>query len=298
MIATIIGCNGYIGKHLSLFLLAKKWSIFGYDLKECPFMSMTYYSPLDLVQKNQVNEINTQVDYIFYFSGITGTSRGYDEYEQYIDINEKGLVHILDRMRDTKSKARIIFPSTRLVYKGIKDVTLHENSDKEFKTIYALNKWFGEQVIQQYNDYFGIQYNIFRIGVPYGNLFDDVYSYGTIGSFLKKAREKKNIILFGSGEQKRTFTHVEDICLQIYNAILHTSSKDHIYNIDGETFSLKEIAKKIATKYHVDIEYKGWITMDEKIESGDTVFDAASIRKIITNPLKNTFERWLSEKKC
>lgn len=293
MKAVVIGCNGYIGKHLCSFLLKNKWDVYGYDKGEYSSIPALHYSPLDLLQKDQINKIDTQVSHIFYFSGITGTSRGYDEYEKYIDVNEKGLLHLLDRMRNTKSKARIIFPSTRLIYKGIKNVALHEDSEKEFKTIYALNKWFGEQVIQQYSNYFGIQYNIFRICVPYGNLFTDSYSYGTVGFFLNKAKMKENIVLFGTGEQKRTFTHVEDICLQIYNTLLHSLSQNQIYNINGETFSLKEIAQKIAEKLYIDIEYREWPQMDEKLESNDTIFDATRIKKIISNPLKNTFEKWL-----
>ena len=31
MKAVVIGCNGYIGKHLSAFLIEKGWLIYGYD---------------------------------------------------------------------------------------------------------------------------------------------------------------------------------------------------------------------------------------------------------------------------
>ena len=293
MKAAIIGCNGYIGRHLCFFLLGKGWIVNGYDKEEYPFINLTNYSCLDLSNKNQICKLETEVDFIFYFSGITGTFKGYDDFVQYIDVNEKGLLFVLDKMRHSKSKARIIFPSTRLIYKGAKNMSLGEDAEKEFKTIYALNKWFGEQVIQQYNNYFGINYNIFRIGLPYGNIFDDSYSYGTVGFFLRKAKTKENIVLFGTGDQKRTFTHVEDICFQIYHSIIQSSSINQILNIEGETFSLKKIAKLISDKYNIIVKYREWPEMDKKLETGDTIFDATRINQIIKNPLKNNFKRWL-----
>lgn len=293
MKAAVIGCNGYIGKHLSAFLLEKGWFVYGYDISESPLFQMSQYQSIDVTQKDQLKKIEMEVDYIFYFSGITGTLNGYENYERSIDVNEKGLLHLLDLIRQSKSKARIIFPSTRLVYKGEKNKEIDENAGNEFKTIYALNKWFGEQVIQQYSNYFNIKYNIFRICVPYGNLFVNEYSYGTVGFFLKKAAVKENIILFGSGNQKRTFTHVEDICSQIYYSIINPESVNKILNIGGETYSLKEVAHKIAMKYGIQIEHKSWTEIDEKLESGDTIFDANRIQLLIKKPLKNSFDRWL-----
>src|SRR5674476_157840 len=92
--ATVIGCNGYIGKHISSFLIDKGWNVFGYDKSEKPLVPIKKYLPIDLLEKAQVNKIETNVDFIFYFSGITGTVNGYEDYETYIKINEIGLLHL------------------------------------------------------------------------------------------------------------------------------------------------------------------------------------------------------------
>ena len=87
-------------------------------------------------------------------------------------------------MRKAKSTAKIVFPSTRLVYKG-KDEPLLENDTKEFKTIYSINKYACEQYLKMYSDVFDIRYCIFRICVPYGSLLDGVSSYGTAEFFIE-----------------------------------------------------------------------------------------------------------------
>ena len=293
MIATVIGSNGYLGKHLCAFLMEKGWSVFGYDTSDFPIGQISKYQSIDISKKPQIDKIDIKVDFIFYLSGLTGTLTGYDQYENFIDINEKGLLHLLDLIRWSKSEARIIFPSTRLVYKGVINKPLDENAEKEFKTIYALNKWFGEQVIQQYNKYFNVKFNIFRICVPFGNLYSNEYSFGTVGAFIKKASSTENIILYGKGDQKRTFTHVEDICIQIYNAILHPQSENSILNINGETFSISEVANLIAKKYGTLVEYREWPDLDLKIESGDTIFNSTKIQTLIQKPLLHSINKWI-----
>jgi len=295
MIATIIGSNGYIGRHLARFLLEKNWEVYGYDVSTESKVDGVKYTVLELLTKKDAGIINLDADFIFYFAGITGTAKAYDDYELYIDVNEKSLLHILNRMRTEDFKGRLIFPSTRLVYKGEKDVPLKEEAQKEFKTIYALNKWFDENVIKQYWDYFGINYNIFRICVPYGNLFSDGYSYGTIGFFLNNAVAKKNITLFGTGDQRRTFSHVEDICNQIYMVIIDEKSINQTYNISGENFSLLDIANKIANKFNVHVENKEWPVLDKKIESGDTIFDGSKIRLNFNIQQIHFFDAWLGK---
>jgi UDP-glucose 4-epimerase len=294
MKALVIGSNGYIGRHLCYFLLNMKWVVIGYDRESISSINLTNYYSLNILDKIQISKIDLDFDYIFFFSGITGTIRGYEEFEQYIDINEKGLLNVLDWMRKNKSIARIIFPSTRLVYKGVKNIKLGEGAEKEFKTIYALNKWFGEQVIQQYNNYFGINFNVFRICIPYGNFFDDNYSYGTVGAFLKKAKAGEDLVLYGTGEQKRTFTHIEDLCLQIVHTIEQPITNNNIYNIEGETFSLYEIAIFISNKFKLKIKFVEWPEIEKKFETGDTIFLANRINKILKYQLKNSFEKWVA----
>ena len=47
--------------------------------------------------------------------------------------------------------------------------------------------------------YFHSHFTIFRICVPYGNLIDELYSYGTIGFFINRAMKGQNITIYGDG---------------------------------------------------------------------------------------------------
>lgn len=79
-----------------------------------------------------------------------------------MDVNEKGLLHLLNHIRLSPYRPKIIFPSTRLVYQGA-DKALTEEAKKETKTIYAVNKLACEGYLYAYRQSFDIPYTIFRI---------------------------------------------------------------------------------------------------------------------------------------
>jgi UDP-glucose 4-epimerase len=289
----IIGINGYIAQNLAFMMKKSSFVIYGYGRQTESIISIENYKQIDVTSLESCTLINTDVDFVFYFAGATGTFKAYETYENFIDVNEKGLMNVLTLLVKNKSKARVIFPSTRLVYKGIENTPLEEDAEKEFKTIYALTKWYGEQVLRQYHTYFNIPFIIFRICVPYGNLTSSTYSYGTVGFFLKMAQTGQSITLYGDGSLKRTFTYIEDICNQIILALQNPNSIANVYNIAGETLSLLQVAQTITTKYKGSIKHLEWPIMDQKIESGDTIFNGNKLLNLLEYNIKNNFYNWI-----
>lgn len=294
MKALVIGSNGYIGRHLIKVLQENGCSFFCSDKHEYPLDEVANYQKTDIREKDQINELDFDVDYIFVFAGLTGTLASFTNYQDFIDINEIGLLNILDAVRHQNVFPRVVFPSTRLIYKG-SHKPLSEESALEFKTIYASNKFACENYLRLYNDYYGIPYSIFRICVPYGNLMDDQYSYGTTGFFINQAINKKIITLYGDGSQRRTFTHVYDIASIIFETVTKTVSENQTFNIGGEAFSLYKVANLIANKYQAKVAMNPWPEMDLKLESGSTVFDSSKIDNLIDYQYKYCIEKWLKQ---
>jgi UDP-glucose 4-epimerase len=291
---TLLGANGYIGRHLAYYLNQKGFKVFAYDIQaeRNPNIPDTVpYEQFDIC--NNYEHIKLDVDYLFVFSGITGTKNGFDNYRTFIEVNEIGLLNILSKVKDMGIKPKIIFPSTRLVYKG-EDYPLPESAEKEAKTIYAANKIACEQYLKMYANCFDIKYTVYRICVPYGNQFDGEFSYGTVGAFLNRAKSGGTITLYGDGSIKRTLTHVMSICQQIADSMILAESDNNIYNIAGETFSLKEIAERIASVYNTPVTFIPWNEMDWKIESKSTVFDGTAIENIISFFPQWSFAIWLN----
>jgi UDP-glucose 4-epimerase len=294
MKALIIGSNGYIGRHLVRILQENGIPLSCCDKHDYSLDKVDNYQKIDIRNRDQINDLDFGVDYIFVFAGLSGTTASFRNYKNFIDVNEKGLLNILDGIRSQNVFPRIVFPSTRLVYKG-SNLPLSEESTLELKTIYASNKFACENYLKLYNEYYGIAYTIFRICVPYGNLLDGQYSYGTTGFFITQAINNKAISLFGDGSQRRTFTHVYDIVCIMVQTLQQTASKNETFNIGGEDFSLYEVANLIANKYHAEVTAKPWPEMDLKLESGSTVFDSSKIDDLLNYKYKYCLEKWVEQ---
>ena len=270
---TVVGANSYIARKLIFEIKQRQLSaeLKLYDYTERQADGEQNYHKINILDRVSVSEIDFDCDILYMFVGKTGTYAGFENYEEFIDINEKALLNILNEYRNQRSSAKIIYPSTRLVYKG-SGQSLSEDAEKEFKTVYAVNKYACEQYLKMFNNVFGVKYCIFRICVPYGSLLPEASSYGTIGFMLNKAEAGENITLYGDGSLRRTFTYIKDLCDVLIDGALSEKCVNDVFNIGGENMSLGEAAEMIAEKYGVGIDYVEYPTEQLKIESGDTVF--------------------------
>lgn len=291
----IVGSNGYVGKHLAWRLKTLGYDLVLTDIQDESSLDGINYFKWDVSLKpDSLPDIVKECQYIFFFGGLTGTINSIDRYKDFVTVNELGLLNLLDVLRNNNPECKVIFPSTRLVYKGKKGVLLKEDDEKEFKTIYAANKFSCENYLKIYHECYGINYSVFRICVPFANTLDNKWSYGTISQFLNKAREKQNLMIFGDGLQRRTFTHISDLVEVIIQGSFNSQTDGGIFNVGGrDHLSILEVAEKIAKLFSVSIEFKDWGGMDKKIESGDTIFDSTKIDSLLSYTYKHNFDDWI-----
>lgn len=291
---TIIGANSYIARNLIHIINVENMDIklFLYDREESHRDCLQNYAPVNILDEESVAAVNFNVDAVILFTGKTGTYAGFDDSRTFVEVNELGMLNVLNAMRKADSDAKLVFPSTRLVYKG-KEELLSEDDEKEFKTLYAVNKYACEQYLKMYSNVFNIHYSIFRICVPYGSLLEGVSSYGTAEFFIGKAKKGENISLYGKGEVRRTLTYIGDLCRTLILGSLSEQCLNDVYNIGGEAYSLNDMASEIASKYGVGIEYAPWPEAALRIESGSTVFDSTRLDNILGNVRTMTFRDWI-----
>jgi UDP-glucose 4-epimerase len=112
-------------------------------------------------------------------------------------------------------------------------------------------------------------------------MLDRDYSFGTIGFFIRQAKEKGLITLYGNGQTKRTFTSMEDLCSQIVQGVSKYESLNQTYNVGGRTHTLFEAALEIASLYDARVKCVPFPEDDLRIESGSTYFDSSKIEKLL-----------------
>lgn len=292
----VTGASGYLGHNLCDYLLRKGYSVTGVDVNAWTgdaYDNFTFMQA-DLCDPSVYRQLAAGNAAIFFLTGLSGTAKSFANYANYVAVNELSLLHLLDTMKNQGSKTRIVFPSSRLVYQGCPGKELPEDAPKESKTIYSVNKIACEAYLEAYHKAFGIDYRVMRIGVPYGNLTGEGYSYGTIGFFLKQAKTGE-ITLYGDGSLRRTFTHVEDLCRQ-FLALAETGETKYLtYNALGENYSLKEAASLIGERFGAKISYRAFPELEMKLESGDTIFDGRRMEQLLSEPLKHRLSDWLKK---
>jgi UDP-glucose 4-epimerase len=285
--------NGYLGANLAHVLQQRNCRVTGYDVQaDTPWRGLPYV-PLDVTCEAAWKGFDADVDVVYFFAGLTGTHKSFEQSDKYIAVNVQGLVALCERLRRCGRMPRVVFPSTRLVYRG-SERPLREDDPQEARTLYAASKLAGERILEAYQHAFGLAYTICRVCVPYGSLLEMPQSYGTIGAFLKTARSGAPITLFGDGNQCRTVTHMRDLVAQIVGVAEAGAGANEVFNVGGEAFSLKELASLIARRYGVAVTHRDWPAADLRLESGSTVFDDAKIRQVLPAWTRTTFGEWVS----
>ena len=158
----------------------------------------------DILDKDLVSKYCKEADIVHHLAGITDVPRVKSESTIEKDskiklVGETGTENILNVISD---KCKIIFPSTHVVYEGVKKVTNDIHEEEETKPIlsYATSKAINEKQLKDS----GKNYIILRLGSVYGystdtaridimpNLFSKISSQnGTLKLFFGRKADKK-----------------------------------------------------------------------------------------------------------
>jgi len=123
----------------------------------------------------------------------------------------------------------------------------------KFKNPYTFSKDVSEEIILLFQTHYGLKASITRFYNVYGPNHLKEGAYCTvIGKWENCLEEYRPITIYGAGEKRRDFTHIDDIV----NALVLINEKQawgHIFELGrGKNHSIKEIADMFQT----DIEYE------------------------------------------
>ena len=113
---------------------------------------------------------------------------------------------------------------------------------------YAWSKFGGEQLCELYNKVYNLPTAVCRFYNVYGKHQIENGTYATvIGIFEKQFREGKALTVVGNGEQRRDFTHIDDIVEGCYLA-WKKGKQNHYMLGTQKTYSIIQIANMFKSK--------------------------------------------------
>ena len=157
-----------------------------------------------------------------------------------------------------------------------------------YESPYAWSKHCGEQLCKLYNNVYALRVAIARFYNVYGPYQIEDGRWSTVvGIFEKQFRENKPLTIVGTGEQRRDFTHIDDIVngLIAVGDLIMNPINDKVYTFElgrGENYSINEIADMFGKDYP-----KEYIPARQG-EYDKTLADLTDAKKHLNyNPVKN-----------
>lgn len=208
---------------------------------------------IDLLDASRVIEISKGVDLILNFAAMDGSIEFKKKYSADIFSSN---VRMNFNLLDAVCKNHIglyFFMSSADIYTDIKSEDLNEDSAIEINLTkdidgYKLSKWVSELAIKEYIKQYEIKAMIVRPGNIYGpyDNFENLEKIRFIPNAIRKVvNENEDIVLWGSGNQERSYLYVDDffdavfklLCLDKFSNPINIASQNHI--------SLKDLSKII-----------------------------------------------------
>ena len=257
----ITGACGFIGYHLTS-LLQNEYKVVGIDslnnaydpkLKELRLKNLDKndnfeFFNINLSKKNELNKFSSSinnVDTVIHLGARAGVRQSYLEPEKYIEDNTTASTNIAFISKELGVK-KFIIASTSSIYgdTGINTATEDVDELTNPPSIYAATKQFGETMVKNIlsTDEQIIQVpRFFTVYGPFGR--PDM----SILRFIHWIENGNEVLIYGDGEQKRSFTYVSDIVNGLIKLMDYEESGTFNFG-SNKTWSINSVIEKIEKK--------------------------------------------------
>jgi CDP-paratose 2-epimerase len=206
------------------------------------------------------------------------------------EVNALGTFNVLEAIRNTNRKARVLYSSTNKVmgellyipiverkkryeYRDIKGVNEHFPLD--FHGPYGCSKGCGDQYFLDYARIYGLNTVVFRQSGIYGPHQFGIEEQGWLAWFCNALLFDKPVTIFGNGKQVRDVLYIDDLLLA-YDSVLKNIKKTRgkVYTVGGgpkfslSTWELFEILEKLSGK-KFNYKFGSWRQGDQRIYISD-----------------------------
>lgn len=286
----VTGGAGLIGISVCKELLKKGHQVYLYDLGEqilgnkdkIPKKVKIFNG--SILDKFTLTNSMKNCDYVFHLAAMLGVKYTEDNKLDCLEVNCTGTKNVLEASKTNKVK-KVIFASSSEVYGEPDQNPITEKNTTKGKTLYGISKIIGEEYCKSYSQKYNLNYTIFRFFNTYGPYQADKF---VITRFISAAMNNKNLIINGTGKQKRSYTYVDDAAKAAVIGGLSNKTNKKIFNIGNgdEPVDLLTLTKKVSKilKKKIKIKYeKKFQNSDRKKEREiyNRYCDSTKIRKLI-----------------
>ena len=237
----ITGGNGFVGSNLIKALLQQNHEVVSLDdlsigLKEYEIEGCKYhYGDIEIVHL-----MDKDFDLIYHLAALSRIQPSFKNPTETFRVNANGTLAVCEFAK--KIDARVIYSGSSSRWQN------HLNSP------YACAKYMGEEYVKLYKHIYKLDAEIVRFYNVYGpgELVDGNWA-ALIGLWRSQIKNNQPLTIVGDGEQRRDFTHIEDIVDGLIKIGLSLEKHEDAWELGtGHNYSINEVFDMFKEVFDVD----------------------------------------------
>jgi len=267
----VTGAGGFIGHHLTKYLVDRGYWVRGVDVKEPEYepTSAHDFQLLDLSSPDNCLVATKGIDEVYGLAANMG-GIGFIETNKAVIVRDNTFInmHTIEAARMNNVK-RYLYTSSACIYPGYKqketDITPLREEDAypaDAEDGYGWEKLYMERVCRHYTEDFGLDTRVVR----FHNIFGPLGTYdggrekspAAICRKVALASDGDDIEVWGDGEQTRSYCYVDDCVEGIYR-LMRSEHREPINLGQDRMISINELVdmvskiadKKIGKRYDI-----------------------------------------------
>lgn len=240
----VTGGVGFIGTNLIKRLLKEDHEVISIDdystgLKENEVSGCEYING-KVEHIHIYSKLNTDFDLIYHLAGLSRIQPSFNNPQETFNVNTGGTQAVCEFARLNNAK---------VVYAG--------SSSKwhnPYQSPYSTYKYLGEEICKMYKLTYGMNIEIARFYNVYGphEVIDGDWA-AVIGIWRRQVRDGEKITIVGDGDQRRDFTHVDDICDALWRIGMKNQTHEDAWELGtGMNYSINEVYQIFKERFGVE----------------------------------------------
>ena len=186
-------------------------------------------------------------DFVFHFAAKNCISDCQLDPVETADINVRGTVNVFEAAKRAGVK-KVIYAESSAIYEGSDLLPTPETENKP-QSFYSISKISTMYFAEAYKRFYNLNSTALRYFCVYGPRQDYRRTIPPVfSSFIIKILRGEQPVIFGTGEKRRDFIHVDDINDFHIKCMTDTKTDGDVFNLgSGVNYSINEIYDTIAS---------------------------------------------------
>jgi UDP-glucose 4-epimerase len=237
----VTGGSGFLGSHIVDALILENHEVVLFDQFESSYKNEgASFVEGSINDEDAILSVAEGCDVIYHFAAIADIGKALSDPIRTMQVNVMGTLNVLEAARKNNI-SRFIFASSIYVY----------SSQGAF---YRTSKRTCEQLIEDYNLQFGLNYTILRFGSLYGPRADDSNS---VHQLITEALNTNSMSYLGTGAELREYLHITDgaaaavqmLDSEFENQIIHLTGHERMTTLN----MMEMIAEIIGSNVSINV---------------------------------------------